>query len=322
MKIMTSRRSLKKSDNSLVKIDTGLLQSDKEILSGDRDLMSGYKSLKECDGGLKQSDTGIMMKLSEKMEFGRGDELPVKRHPHDHIIIGGFMNKRQENKFTMYEGIFTFLRTNTETVNSVPMLKDSVDEFSSVIVALRLKSTEVSNTSTGKTAVKSQAEDDLVSILLPVAAGLFVFAKKQNNVELKEKAKLTESHLRTIRDTELASKGDMIATLAIGQVDNLVRAGVTEEMIADLNAKVQAYRSALGARESSVAERMGARTTMEDLFAKVDGILEEEIDPAMELIRTSKTQFYNEYFALRVIKDMGVRHRPEQTPVPVSATTK
>ena len=256
------------------------------------------------------------------MEFGRGYELPVKRHPQKHITIGGCMYKRQENKFTMYEGILTLFSTNTETVNSVPMLKDSVDEFGSVVATLRLKSTEVSNVSTGKTAVKSQAEDDLITVLLPVAAGLFVFARKQNNVELKEKAKLTESHLRTVRDTELASKGDLIASLAAGQAANLVPAGITEATIADLNAKVQAYRNALGARESSVAERMGARTTMEDLFAKVDGILEEEIDPAMELIRASETQFYNEYFALRVIKDTGVRHRPEQTPVPETATAK
>jgi hypothetical protein len=91
-------------------------------------------------------------------------------------------------------------------------------------------------------------------------------------------------------------------------------------MIADLKAKVQAYRNALG---SGVAERMGARTTMEDLFAKVDGIGEEEIDPALELIRACKTQFYNEYFALRLIKDTEIRHweeasKPKPTPAPVA----
>jgi hypothetical protein len=32
----------------------------------------------------------------------------------------------------------------------------------------------------------------------------------------------------------------------------------------------------------------------------------------MELVRGSQTQFYNEYFAARVIKDLGTRHRPAQ----------
>lgn len=226
------------------------------------------------------------------------------------------MNKRQENKLTMYEGVLTFFSANADTINNVPMLKDSVVGFNSIITALRLKSTEAENASTGKTAVKSQAEDNLVSLLLPVASGLFVYARKQNKNELKEKARITETILRRLRDTELASKGDLIASLATEQIANLTPAGITDTMIADLKAKVQAYRNAIDARESGVAERMGARTSMEDLFDKVDGILEEEIDTAMEAIRANKTQLYNEYFSLRVIKDMGIRHRPEQVPSP------
>jgi hypothetical protein len=48
---------------------------------------------------------------------------------------------------------------------------------------------------------------------------------------------------------------------------------------------------------------------------------EEEIDPAMELIRATKTRFYNEYFTLRVVKETGVRHKPE-TPPPINPSTK
>jgi hypothetical protein len=229
------------------------------------------------------------------------------------------MNKRQENKFTMYEGMSTLFRTNTETVNSVQMLKDSVDEFGATVTAIRTKSEEVSNASTGKTAVKSQAEDNLIAVLLPMASGLYVYAKKQNNSELKEKAKLTESQLRNVRDTALAAKGDIIASLAEAHVADLVPAGITAAMIGDLKVKVQAYLDALGARESGVAERIGARTSMEDLFAKADEILEEEIDPAMQLIRTSNPQFYNEYFTLRVVKDTGIRHE-KAAPAPAPAT--
>jgi len=61
---------------------------------------------------------------------------------------------------------------------------------------------------------------------------------------------------------------------------------------------------------------------MEDLFAKVDGIWEEEIDPALELICASKTQFYNEHIALRLIKDTEIRHWEEASklkPTPASA---
>jgi hypothetical protein len=221
----------------------------------------------------------------------------------------------------MYEGVSTLFRTNSETVNSIQVLKDSVSEFESTMDTIRSKSAEVNNASTGKTAAKIKAEDELTSILLPVAAGLFVYAKKQNDTELKEKAKVTESGLFLMRDTELAGKGEEIANLAAKYTADLPIAGITEKMISDLKSKSDAYRVALGSRESSVAERIGARTSMQDLFVKADDILEEEIDPAMELVRGSNTQFYNEYFAARVIKDLGIRHRQQAT-APAAAPAK
>jgi hypothetical protein len=40
----------------------------------------------------------------------------------------------------------------------------------------------------------------------------------------------------------------------------------------------------------------------------------EVVQTLMEPVRGSETQFYNEYFAARVIKDLGTRHRPTQPP--------
>lgn len=75
--------------------------------------------------------------------------------------------------------------------------------------------------------MKYQAEDDLIALLMPVAAGLFVYAKKQGNAELMEKARITEGVLRKIRDTDLAGRAETIAALAEENVQNLVPAGIT-----------------------------------------------------------------------------------------------
>lgn len=231
------------------------------------------------------------------------------------------MNKRQENKLTSYEGIAKFFQDEAETVNSVQVLKESATEFTATLEGIRSKLAETKNASTGKTAAKNQAEDALIAAMLPVASGVFIYAKKKNDVELKEKVKVTESGLRQMRDTELANRGEDIAALAEEVLANLAPSNITADSIAALKAKAQAYRTSIGARESGVAGRMGARTSMEDLFTKADEILEEEIDPAMELIRATKTQFYNEYFTLRVVKDTGVRHKPEPEPAQAAAAT-
>jgi hypothetical protein len=165
------------------------------------------------------------------------------------------MNKQLENRLTMHEGVWIFFGKNAEIVNSVPMLKSSVEEYGTNLTAIHLKSSEVDTATTGKVAMKYQAEDDLIGILLPVASGLFVYAKKRGNAELMEKARVTEYSLRRLRDTELASKGETIAGLAGENAANLTSANISSDRIADLKIQVDVYRKALGEREKSVAER-------------------------------------------------------------------
>jgi hypothetical protein len=143
-----------------------------------------------------------------------------------------------------------------------------------------------------------------VNVLVPVASALFVQGTTQKQVELKEKANVSESALRKMRDTELVGKASSILSLA--------GYAISPEMLADLGGKIQAFSSSVGQRESDVAERMGACGNLMELFDVADRTLTEELDRLMELVRGSQTQFYNEYFAARVIKDLGTRHRPAQ----------
>ena len=84
-----------------------------------------------------------------------------------------------------------------------------------------------------------------------------------------EKARVTEYVLRRIRDTELAGIAENIAALAEENTANLSTTNITSDMIADLKIQVDAYRQALGIRERSVAERKGARITVQDQFYKI-----------------------------------------------------
>ena len=70
-----------------------------------------------------------------------------------------------------------------------------------------------------------------------------------------------------------------------------------------------------------MADRIGARGTMADLFDKVAELLNEEFDRYMELLRSTETEFYNKYFAARVVKDIGVRHKANAPAPPAPATT-
>ena len=116
-----------------------------------------------------------------------------------------------------------------------------------------------------------------------------------------------------------------IHTSALANVAALADYGVTPAVLTDLQTKTAAFSRALGDRESSVAERKGARGSMNELFDKADELLNEDFDRYFELLRPTDTELYNKYFSARVVKDMGMRHRPvatPPTPVPVAAPAK
>ena len=50
---------------------------------------------------------------------------------------------------------------------------------------------------------------------------------------------------------------------------------------------------------------------LKEHFYNMDEILEEEIDPAIELIHSANPQFYKEYFTLRAMIPTGLQHTHE-----------
>lgn len=214
------------------------------------------------------------------------------------------MNNRLENRLTMYEGLLTLLQSNMVKIQTVGGFADAVTELAAVIADVKVKSKEVDGVSVGKTTGKYDAEDALVAELIPACSALYIYGRKQNSAEIKERADVTESKLRRMRDTELAAFG------------------FTDDKLNSLRSKAQGYSTAIGVKESSIADRKGARGAMNDLFDKADDILNEELDRFMEMLRPTETELYNKYFAARVVKDTGVRHRPVNGTTPVPEPSK
>ncbi len=221
------------------------------------------------------------------------------------------MNKGQEDRATMHKAVDTLLDENAEKTAEIPAFEITKTKFKADVSELNGELLYFDNAIAGKTKSKWNAEDDLIYTLLPIASALKVVAKQKKDPELAEKVNISETSLRRMRDTELVTKGKSIHAEAIKLETELAPFGKTAESLFDLAAKVDAYDKSIGGRESSVAQRKGARKAVSDLFAKVDDDLE-DLDNLMELLRAKYPDFYNEYNAARTIKDTGRRHRPPE----------
>ncbi len=220
------------------------------------------------------------------------------------------MTKRHENKLTMYEGLLSLMQGNGGKIQTVPGFTATVTALGEKIGVLKTKSAEVDTVAVGKTATKESAKEALIEALIPVSTMLFVIGKRSKNEELKELGDVSESRLAYMRDTELVKYGKTIAERAATISAELTANGITAAMVADLAAKAEGYNTAIGAKESSIVDRKGARGTLADLFNEVDELLTDEVDRFMELLRNKEPEFYNKYFAARVVKETGVRHKP------------
>jgi len=221
------------------------------------------------------------------------------------------MNKTQENKRTMYESILSLLTVNATKTATVPAFAVSEAAFRSIVARIEAKSQQYNNATAGKVKAKQDAEAKLIAATLAMAAALFAYGRKQKDAEMKAKADISETALRSMRDTELITQSNAILALVNSNLQALADYGVTQAVASEFQAKIASFTAALGSRESSVAERVGARTSLGDLFKQADELLAEELDQLVELLRASEPQFHTEYFAARVVKDLGTRHRAQ-----------
>jgi hypothetical protein len=109
-------------------------------------------------------------------------------------------------------------------------------------------------------------------------------------------------------------KAELIKAEAQKLLADLTAYKITEDTLAELQEKIDAFGAALGGKDTGFANRSALRKALTEKFDAADSILTEQIDSLIELIRKNNTLFYNQYFAARVIKDLGMGKKIEEKP--------
>lgn len=214
------------------------------------------------------------------------------------------MNKREENKYSMYKGVEKVLDENASVITPMTAFNDSVKSFKSILQQISDKDNQYRTVSKGATATKDNAEDDLIEIILKVASSAYVYGRKTKNESLKALCKVTPSELRQMRDTVLLQKGKDLYSKVNPVIGSLNTYGITAAIMTDLQNKTNTFESTLGSKESKFADSKASRQDLGKLFDDADDILKEEIDTFMDVIKEANVSFYNKYQAARVIKDV------------------
>jgi len=229
------------------------------------------------------------------------------------------MNKRENNKVSMYQAVDAVFNTHKESINSFEPLADAVNRYRGAIADILQRDRVHTDTTIGVTAAKRKTEADMIDKVMFVGNGLNALGVKTGNEPLKAETGATRSDLYHARDNDLLQYGRKIHELAKGYADELTPYGITAEVIENLNAATAQVQAAIEAQTRKMAEGKSARSLLTEGFTTADAILKTEIDTLIELVKVKDVELYNLYQAVRVIKDHGVVHHHKDPASPEAA---
>ena len=221
------------------------------------------------------------------------------------------LTKLQENKLSTFRDIETVLDRNKTVVDRIPQFGDSVMRFKNVISEIALKAVKKSTVKKGASVTKSLKRIELESVVIEIASGLSVFGAKTENEIVKAIAYVTPTSIDKLRDTEVSNKAVSILNCAVENETELVQYGITSEDINRLRNSITNYNASSSEKSGLNTESIVITGSIKELFTDGMEILDKEIDNFVDSMKTKEKDFYESYYTVRSVKNLGVRHKKQ-----------
>lgn len=222
------------------------------------------------------------------------------------------MIKNQKNRYTMYEAVTAYLENNSSKYSDNAEFTDHFSSYRAAVTEIALTEDQRSKAVTGKTKSKNILREQVTEQALAVAGAVYSFAKKSGNVSLLESTDQNKSKLDRFRDTVLVIELNFIKDKALENSQAMEGYGFTAQKLSEFADNINAYANAVGAKAAGGAAKSGASKSLVTLFKDASDILD-SIDRLMEIYRGSDEEFYQGYKSARVVKDLGIRHKEQDT---------
>jgi len=233
------------------------------------------------------------------------------------------MQRIEENKLEMFNSVAAVLNKNNTAVATLPALVEAKTEFTDLIADIIKTDKEYGTATVGKAAVKNSVENQLIDAALSLKGALASFARKTSNTELALLAKFTKTDLLRLGDTDLKNKVSTILEIAEANKTSLANYNVDDAEINNLKEKAENFNSATANNKTGFTGKVGARVSLTELFDTGDEVLKVDLDNLMLRMKKNYPDFYIEYQAARVTKDLGGKRNndEDETPPPTDTPT-
>lgn len=230
------------------------------------------------------------------------------------------MTRTEMNKLAMYHAVDAVFDVYQPVIEAYLPLNGAVASFKNNLSAITIRNLEHSGTS-GATAAKNTAIAAMIEKGYSIANALFLYGRKAGDEEIKAVCRLTQSDFNHFNETELEKCCTTILTLAQAHAAELVTYRISSDDITSLQTSLETYRKKSDIKDDKSAGSKVAREVLFQLFASIDETLKEDTDRMMEGVKSDNIDFYNKYFAARVIKDIGGSHNKTDKSIGITTNT-
>jgi hypothetical protein len=203
----------------------------------------------------------------------------------------------------MIESVLSYLLLHAESIAESTGLTISIQKLNELIEAIWVKDNEKNVATNGKTAKKKDSGSALEKQVLKIAAGLYLWGKRNNNFEVKQLTDITKSDFKMLRDAEKINKAKAIYKSAKGL--DLAFAKIKPEDVEKLNQLAEEHKQDIGDVSNGAKKRIAAGQTLDQMIDEAVTLLSEEFDRYMKIYEQEKPELGAGYKAARVIWDKG-----------------
>lgn len=222
------------------------------------------------------------------------------------------MEKRIENKLIMLKAILSFLQQNQSLWKDSAPLTSVYNELQQLVAQIEQTILLTNQSNSGLVVAKQNLQEALIEQTFELVSILFAYARRNNDEVLLAKVDFPISHLKNLRDNELASACTGVLNHGQSKAKALGEYGVTPEGLQSLEGLINKYVVQLPTRRITVSERKMANEKIKTLIAQAMLIASEQLDRLMLKFKNTEPDFYTSYLNARKVVDYGTRYeKPE-----------
>lgn len=230
------------------------------------------------------------------------------------------MDKKQEDYLSMALATQKTLLDSQSIWSNDTVFANNVNILGDLITKINTHAQIQLLANSGITTNKKEARLELAEWVLIVSAALKSYASEIQNNELYDKAHITKSELKTVRDTIVSSIAKNISDLATANLSALTNYDITTEVLTTGSTLKSKYDALIPAPKVARSAQKTATEEIADLISDLRKHLDTKLDN--NIVRYKTNRLYSDYNNARRVDKTGVRHKNDGiTPTDKPTTT-